>query len=131
MTNLHPDACVQDLERYFKPYGALAAPISIRFHAASDSCSAVVHYTSPDAAQNAVLKLNGCDFSGYQMCIVRAGDKGADIKVSVDNTPVVSGSITVDDIAVVGPTDFCIPAENMGESVVFSKNESSNALSSQ
>ena len=129
VTNLHPDACVQDLERYFKPYGALAAPISIRFHAASDSCSAVVHYISPDAAQNAMIRLNGCDFSGYQMHIVRAGYKGTEI--TIDKTPVVSGPTTVGDIAVVGPTNFCIPANNMGENVLFSRNESSNTLSGQ
>ena len=131
VTNLHPDASVQDLERYFKPYGTLTAPISIRFHPASDSCSAVVHYNSPDAAQNAMIRLNGCDFSGYQMRIVSAGHKDTDVKVTVDKIPVISGSKTVDDIAIVGPLDLHIPAKSMGESTLFSNNESSTTLSNQ
>ena len=131
VTNLHPDASVQDLERYFKPYGTLTAPISIRFYPASDSCSAVVQYVSSDAAQNAMIRLNGCDFSGYQMRIVSTGHKDTDVKVNVDKISVISGSKTVDDIAVVGPPDLHIPAKNMGESTVFSNNESSTTLSNQ
>ena len=50
ISNLHPDTSVQDLEKYLKPYGSLAAPISIRYHGNSDSCSAVVHYDSVDAS---------------------------------------------------------------------------------
>ena len=86
VTNLHPDTCVQDLDRYFKPYGALKAPISIRLHPVSDSCSAIVHYVSANAAQNAMRRLNGCDISGYQMHIVKANDKDADMKIPTDDS---------------------------------------------
>ena len=125
VTNLHPDASVQDLERYFKPYGDLTAPISIRLHPASDSCSAIVHYVSPDAAQNAMMRLNGCDFSGYQMCIVNASCKDGGRKLADDKT-VISDSTTV---SLVGPRDLHTPARTMVERVSHSEIESSSDVS--
>ena len=104
VTNLHPDACVQDLDRYFKPYGALKAPISIRLHPVCGSCSAIVHYVSADAARDAMRRLNGCDISGYQMHIVKANDKDADMKVSTDTAP--SDSPTVNDSSLVVPSNL-------------------------
>ena len=109
VTNLHPDASVQDLDRYFKPYGALKAPISIRLHPISDSCSAIVHYMSPNAAQNAMKRLNGCDISGYQMHIVNANDKDADVKIPSDIAPVTSDSTTVNDSSLVVPSNLLTP----------------------
>ena len=119
VTNLHPDASVQDLERYFKPYGTLKAPISIRLHPVSDSCSAIVHYVSADAAQNAMNGLNGCDISGYQMHIVNANDKTADMKLSTDVTPIISDSTTV---SLVSSSNFHTPVK---------KTENNTALSAQ
>ena len=104
VTNLHPDASVQDLDRYFKPYGALKAPISIRLHPISDSCSAIVHYVSPNAAQNAMKRLNGCDISGYQMHIINTNDKDADVKIPTDAAP--SDSATVNDSSLVVPSNL-------------------------
>ena len=70
ISNLHPDTSVQDLEKYRKPYGSLAAPISIHHHGNSDSCSAVVRYDSVDVSKSVMEKLDGSDFNGYQMCVV-------------------------------------------------------------
>ena len=114
VTNLHPDTCVQDLDRYFKPYGALKAPISIRLHLLSDSCSAIVHYVSADSAQNAMRELNGCDISGYQMHIVNPNDKDAGMKISADVTPVVSDSTTVD-VSLVGSNNLHTPVKKTVE----------------
>ena len=104
VTNLHPDTCVQDLDRYFKPYGALKAPISIRLHPVCGSCSAIVHYVSADAAQDAMRRLNGCDISGYQMHIVKANDKDADMKIPTDTAP--SDSPSVNDSSLVVPSNL-------------------------
>ena len=117
VTNLHPDASVQDLDRYFKPYGALKAPISIRLHPVSDSCSAIVHYVSANAAQNAMRRLNGCDISGYQMHIVgNANDKDAYMKIPTDIAPVTSDSATVDDFSLVDPSNQSTPVRKTVES---------------
>ena len=82
ISNLHPDTSVQDLEKYLKPYGSLAAPISIRYHGDSDSCSAVVRYDSVDVSVSVMEKLDGSDFNGYQMCVVRGDGKTSRPKVA-------------------------------------------------
>ena len=115
VTNLHPDTCVQDLDRYFKPYGALKAPISIRLHPVSDSCSAIVHYVSANAAQNAMRRLNGCDISGYQMHIVKANDKDADMEIPADIAPVTSDSATANDSSLMVPSNQPTPVKKTVE----------------
>ena len=115
VTNLHPDASVQDLDRYFKPHGALKAPISIRFHPIFDSCSAIVHYMSADDAQNAMKRLNGCDISGYQMHIVNANDEDADMKIPSDIAPVTSDSTTVNDSSLVASSKLVTPVKKTVE----------------
>ena len=113
VTNLHPDTSIQDLDRYFKPYGALKAPISIHLHPVSNSCSAIVHYVSANAAQNAMRRLNGCDISGYQMHIVKANDKDADMKIPADTAPVTSDSATVNNssLVMVVPSNLPTPVK--------------------
>ena len=110
VTNLHPDACVQDLDRYFKPYGDLKAPISIRLDPTTDSCYAIVHYVSPDAAQKAMIGLCGCDISGYQMHIVNPNCNVADTKVATSTNPVIPDPVTVYDSAVVSSSNLHVKA---------------------
>ena len=80
--NLHPNTSVQDLEKHLKPYGSLAAPISIRYHGDSDSCSAVVQYDSVDVSKSVIKKLDGSDFNGYQVCVARGDGKASRPNVS-------------------------------------------------
>ena len=115
VTNLHPDACVQDLDRYFKPYGDLKAPISIRLDPATDSCYAIVHYVSADAAQKAMIGLRGCDISGYQMHIINANCKGADTKMATNTTLVVSDPVTVYDSAIVSCSNLHVATKKTME----------------
>ena len=117
VTNLHPDACVQDLDRYFKPYGDLKAPISICLDPITDSCYAIVHYVSADAAQKAMIGLRGCDISGYQMHIVNANCKGADTKMATNTTLVVSDPVTVYDSAIVSSNNLHVATKKTMENV--------------
>ena len=122
VTSLHPDVCVQDLERYFKPYGALKSPISIRIHPGSDSCFAIVHYVSADAAQKAMEKLNGCDVSGYQMHIVGAWSKETDVKAAVDKISTISDPVLIDDPSIVELNNLHIPVKKTMESISCTEN---------
>ena len=75
ISNLHPDTSVQVLEKHLKPFGSLAAPISIRYHGDSDSCSAVIRYNSVEVCKSVMENLDGSEFNDYRMLVVRGDGK--------------------------------------------------------